>query len=59
MGAEKYALFLDLPESRKGKHLKSAGIRKNRTIPCHKLMQTSDFLDQFIAGAHMQMVSVG
>ena len=59
MRVEIDALLLDLAEPSQGEHLKSAGIRKNRTIPRHKLVQSSHFLDQLVSGAQMQMVGVG
>ena len=36
-----HALFFDLPQTCQGKHLKSAGIREDRAIPVHKLVQTA------------------
>lgn len=59
MGIKINTLFFDFTEPRQGKHLKSAGVRKNRLVPGHKLVQTSQFLYDFIPGTHMQMVGIG
>ena len=54
-----YAFLLDLAESRKREYLKSTGIRQNRAIPVHKLMQTTQLLHNLITGAYMQMIRIG
>ena len=59
MGMEIYAILLNFPESCQGKHLKSAGICQNRTIPDHKLMQSAHFFDQLVSWTHMQMIGIG
>src|SRR5699024_10705017 len=54
-----YALLFDPPESRQGKHLKSAGVRENGPVPGHKFMEPSELLDQLVARTHMKMIRVG
>ena len=56
---EMYSFLLDLPEARKGKHLKSAGIRQNRLVPYHKLMQPSKFFYHLIARSYVEMIGIG
>ena len=59
MGMEMHALFLDLPKSCKRKHLKSAGIRQDRFVPVHKLMQSAELFYNLISRSHMKMICIG
>ena len=59
MRVEIDALLLDLAEPSQGEHLKSAGIRKNRTIPVHEFVEASHLFYNFITRTHMEMVGIG
>ena len=59
VGVKINALFFNLPQSRQGKHLKSAGIREDRAIPVHKFVQTAKLSDQLVAGTDMEVVGIG
>ena len=59
VGVEVNALLLDLAEACQGKHLEAAGIRKDRAVPVHELMESAQLFDQFISGPHMKVVRVG
>ena len=52
---EIYAFFLDFSKTGQGKHLKSARIRKNRSVPDHKFVKSAKLFYNFISGAHMKM----
>ena len=54
-----HALFLDLTKLRQRKHLESAGIGKDRSVPVHKFVKTSQLLYHLVARAHMKMISIG
>ena len=51
VGRKIHALFLDFAQGRKGKHLKSAGVRKNGAVPGHKLMQAAHLPNHFVRGS--------
>ena len=53
------AFFFNLAQLGQGKHLKSAGIRENRSVPAHEFVKSAKFFDQLIPCAHMEMVGVG
>ena len=56
---KRHALFLDLSQSRKRKHLESAAVGQDRAVPAHEFMETAHLPHHIIAGAQMQMVGVG
>ena len=58
MGGEIHAFLLDLPQTGQAEHLKSAGIRQDRTVPGHELMQTAALPDQLVRRPQVQMVGV-
>ena len=58
MGSKGHALFLNLTETGKGKHLKAAAVSQNRAIPPHELVKTSQGLDHVITGTKMKMVGI-
>ena len=53
------ALLPDLAQSRKGEHLEAAGVRQDRAVPVHELMQSAHLAHHIVAGAQMQVVRVG
>ena len=59
MGMEIDTFLFDLSESCQREHLKSAGIGQDRLIPYHKLMQTTQLPNNFIARSYMKMIGVG
>ena len=59
MRLEVHALFLDLPKTCKGKDLKSAGIRQDRTVPVHKFVQSAEFSHHLVPRTYMKMIRVG
>ena len=59
MGLEINPFFFDLTQSCQGKYLKSAGIGKDRSVPDHKLVKPSKFLDQLISCSYMKMIGIG
>ena len=52
-------LFLDLSQGCQRKHLESAGVRQNGTIPIHKLMQAAEIVYELVARTNVQVVSIG
>ena len=52
------SLLLDLAQPGKGKYLKSAGVRKNRTVPGHEFVKSANFADQLVSCADVQVVGV-
>ena len=58
VGGEGDTLLLDLSQRCQTEHLKSPGIRENRSIPGHELMQSTHLPDNLIRGAQMQMVGI-
>ena len=54
-----YAFFFDLAEFCKGKHLESAGVRQDRTLPVHKLVKSSKLLHNLVTRTYMEMISIG
>ena len=54
-----HTLFLDLTQLCQGKHLKSAGIGKNRSVPVHKFMKTSKLFYHLVTRTHMKMIGIG
>ena len=59
MGIEGNSLFLDLSKPGQRKHLKPAGISKNRFIPVHKSMNTAKFFYHLVSRSHMKMIGIG
>ena len=59
MRGKMHALLLDLPQTREGKYLEPAGVRQDRPIPRHELMQAAELLDHFIAWTKVQVICVG
>ena len=53
------ALLADLPQTRQRKHLKAAGIREDRTVPAHELVEAAHGAHHVVAGAQVQVVGVG
>src|SRR5699024_2212534 len=41
------------------KNLESTGIRKNRAVPVHKLMQSSELLHYLVSRSYMKMIGIG
>ena len=58
MGLEGYALLLDGPELRQRINLKSAGIRKDRLLPCGKALKPAQLLHDFVSRPDMEMVGI-
>ena len=58
MGGKRHALLGDLPQAGQRKHLKSAGIRQNRAVPGHELVQSSHGLNHLVAGTQVQVIGV-
>ena len=54
-----HALLLDLPQTREGKYLEPAGVRQDRPVPRHELMQAAELFDHFIAWTKVQVICVG
>ena len=59
VAVEGHPLLRDLPQLRQRKNLESAAVGQNRFFPGHELVQAAQVANQFITGAHVQMVSVG
>ena len=59
MRIEINAFLFDLTKSRQREHLKSTGIRQDRFIPDHKLMQSAQLLYNVVSGTHMKMIGIG
>ena len=59
MGMEINTFLLDLAQLCQGKHLESAGISKDGTVPVHKLVQSPQLLHYLISRSHMEMIRVG
>ena len=53
------AFLLDLAQSRKGEHLEAAGVRQDRAVPVHELMQSAHLAYHVVTRAEMEMVGVG
>ena len=53
MGIEVYTLFLNLSESGQRKHLKSAAVCENRTMPVHELMQSAHLVHNLVSRAQV------
>ena len=53
------ALLPDLPQGGQRKHLKSAGVRQNRAVPVHELVEAAHLAHHLIAGPQVQMIGVG
>ena len=53
MRGEINTLLLDLSQRSQRKHLESAGVRQNRTIPIHELMQTTQLADNLVTRTQM------
>ena len=56
--AESHAVFAEFAQPGQAHDLKSAGIRQNRLIPVHKLMQAAHFLHQIGARPQHQVISI-
>ena len=54
MGGKVDALFPDVSQACKGKHLKAAGICKHGAIPGHKTVQPAEIVDQRIQARYKQ-----
>ena len=59
MGLEGDAFLSDLPEACQGEHLEAAGVREDRPVPVHELVEPAKSLDQLIPCPHMEMVGIG
>ena len=59
MRGERHALFLDLAQLCERKHLKTAGIGQDRTVPGHEFVDAAELAHDFVARAQMQVVGVG
>ena len=59
VGGKVHAFFLDFPQGRQAEHLKSTGVRQNRAVPGHKLVQAAHLTHHLVGGAQMQVVGVG
>ena len=58
MGLEGDALLFDLPESGQGKYLKTAGIRKNRSVPVCEAVKSAQLMDERISRPHVQVIGI-
>ena len=58
MGFEFYAFFGHFSACSQRKHLITAAVGKNRSVPVHKLMQSASFLHNLHSWAQIQMVGV-
>ncbi len=59
MRLESDAFIGDFAQAGEAEDLIAAGIRQNRTGPRHEAVQTTEVLDQLVAGAHEEMVGIG
>ena len=59
MGREIDSLLFDLPKRGQREYLESAGVRQDRPVPGHKLVQAAHFPDDFIRGPQVKMISIG
>ena len=59
MGLEVYAFLPNAAQFGKGKHLESAAVGEDGTIPVEELMQTAQLVNHAVAGTDVQMVRVG
>ena len=53
------ALVLDVVELCEGKHLKSAAVGEDGPVPIHKFVKPSRLFNEFVPGAHVQVIGVG
>ena len=58
VGVEENALFLYPAQFGEAENLKSAAVCEYRLVPVHELMQTAQLVDDFVAGANVQMICV-
>ena len=58
MGAEGYPFLGNLAQIPQAEHLEAAAIRKDGTVPLHKLVQPPCLLHQLGAGTQKQMIGV-
>ena len=58
MGAEHHAVFLNIVDLRKRKHLKSAAVGQNRAIPVHEFVQAACLLHELVPGPKIEVVRV-
>src|ERR1700686_744701 len=49
----------DFAQRGETEYLVAAGVRQNGPLPGHKLVQATELANQFVAGAQIQMISVG
>ena len=59
MGGKGDTLLPDLAQPRKGEHLEATGVRQDRAVPVHELMQSAHLAHHVVARAKMEMVGVG
>ncbi len=59
VGGEGNSLLRNLPQSRQGEHLETAGVGEHRPVPVHKTVKPPQLLHHPIAGAQVQVVGVG
>src|SRR5258705_8225862 len=52
------AVFVDRPELRQREYLESAGVREDRSIPVHELVEPAHLAHDFVAGPEMEVVGV-
>ena len=58
MRSKRRSILSDLPQITKAKHLKSAAVREDRTVPMHKAMQAPRFPHQFHARTKKEVIGV-
>src|SRR5215471_14921846 len=58
MRAEIYSLLADLPEIAEAENLKTAGVRKQRPLPAHEFVESTQVAHQLVPGAQIEMVGV-
>src|SRR5215468_1055111 len=58
MRAEIYSLLADLPEIAQAENLKTAGVCKQRSLPAHEFVESTQVAHQLVPGAQIEMVGV-
>src|SRR5262249_21366340 len=58
MRAEIYSLLADLPEIAQAENLKTAGVCKQRPLPAHEFVESTQVAHQLVPGAQIEMVGV-
>ena len=56
--AEGDAFLIDFPKLGQGKHLEPAAVCEDGFLPSHKFVEAAQTLDEFVAGADMEMIGI-